>query len=450
MAFNGFSFNVLVRVVFLALVLMGFSLALITPGYHATTLLLVLFSLGQLHELTRYVSQTNLELVRFLESARHGDVGQRFSFKPKSRDFTKLADTFGEIMNDFHLQRREQEEKFRYLKMLTDHVPVPVMSLYPDARIKLHNNAARRLLGEGDWQHLSQLSVFGENFVDHLRHLKPGHPQLLHFNQDGANRQLTVNATQIITGPASELLISLQDIQTELDGMQWQAWEELVRVLTHEIMNSITPVASLAKTASELVHDLNQQVETGPLQQELEDIQQAVDTVARRSDSLMQFVQNYRSLTFLPTPEKQSLSVKEFMEHLQKLMAPNFQQANIELSIQVDPDSLQLYGDADLMEQMLINLLKNAEQAVQETSKPRAIQLTGKLTHRGRVLIAVEDSGPGIPEEIQDKVFIPFFTTKHSGSGVGLALTRQIMLSHGGQVTIGQSTLGGAQFNLIF
>ncbi|HEX7027137.1 MAG TPA: ATP-binding protein [Gammaproteobacteria bacterium] len=453
MVFNRFAFFMFFRVTLLTAALAGLSVALTTPGYHAVTLLMSAVVLILLLDLYHFVSRTNLELARFFQTLRHGDYGHQFLTAHAGANFEKLSAAFSDILKNFKASRLQQEENLRHLKSMVEHMPVPLLSLYPDGRIQLHNNATRRLFGSISVNRVEDLRRFGENFFQAIKSIEPGSRRLVNFSYDGAERQLTVVATQVVTGTISEKLISMQDIQSELDDTQLQAWQDLVRVLTHEIMNSITPVASLAKTAADLLDDvrrkLKENADANAVLEDLDDVHHAADTVVRRSDSLLQFVQSYRSLTLLPAPQKQKLVLAELFRRVETLLADHWAARGIALTVKADPESLQLYADPDLLEQLMINLLKNAEQALTGTSNPNVV-ITGRMNQRGHVLIEVADNGPGIPSDIIHEIFVPFFTTKSQGSGVGLALTRQIMIAHGGSVTAGQSDAGGAKFTLIF
>jgi len=294
------------------------------------------------------------------------------------------------------------------------------------------------------------LRSFGEDFYRQMSVVAPGERRLAVFLVDIVEQRLILSATEIIIGGEMERLVSLQNIQSELDGVQLQAWQDLVRVLTHEIMNSITPVASLAETAVDLVEDATRKVSDHPdVVEELADVKSAVETVARRSDGLLHFVQSYRQLTRLPTPNKQALEVRDLFASVAQLVATGWEDQSIELVMRVEPTSLQLTADADMLEQVLLNLLKNAEQALGGRDVPR-VTMTASLNRNGHVCLEITDNGPGIDPDIADNIFVPFFTTKREGSGVGLALTRQVMLAHGGSVALGTSDTGGAKFSLTF
>ncbi|MEH6585253.1 MAG: ATP-binding protein [Halioglobus sp.] len=450
MVFRSFPVQVGLRVVLFALVLMALAYLMQVPGYPTLRVILVLVVLSQLLEMFRYISRTNAELTRFLDAVRYADFGQRFQMQSMGVGFEELGEVFTDIVRRFQEQRSEQEESFRHLKALMEHVPVPLLSLQTDGHVVLHNNASRRLFGNVRVEQVEDLQAFGEDFYAHMAAVSPGERRLALFQADGVEQRLTVSTTEIAVAGHVERLVSLQDIQSELDGVQLQAWQDLVRVLTHEIMNSITPVASLAKTAADLVDDAISKVAAYPeVVEELADVKSAVETVARRSDGLMQFVQSYRQLTRLPVPKKQTVLLTDLFANVEKLATGDWEDLDIKLSSSVEPPGLQLEADPDMLEQVLLNLLQNAEQALANRVIAR-VDLAASLNRQGRVFIEVSDTGPGIPEDVSEKVFVPFFTTKREGSGVGLALTRQVMLSHGGSARLTANPRGGATFVLTF
>jgi nitrogen fixation/metabolism regulation signal transduction histidine kinase len=313
----------------------------------------------------------------------------------------------------------------------------------------LQNNAARRLFGAAHVTKLWDLNQFGRRFREAVDEAVPGQRELVNFSVDGVDYHLTMAATELVAGSASERLISLQDIQTELDVTEAQAWQDLVRVLTHEIMNSITPVTSLARTATDLVDDVASRAgDDDGLREELQDLRDAVSIVARRSDSLMQFVHSYRQLTRLAPPEKKRVLVRELFESVERLAIAESPGVESALSCDVAPRELDVYADRDLLEPVLLNLLRNAWQAVEDIDAPQ-IHLSARLNRRGNVVFEISDNGPGVPDDIANRIFVPFFTTKEGGSGVGLALARQVMTAHGGFVRLLESD-EGARFALTF
>ena len=310
MGFKKFSVFIAIRTIFVMVNLLVLSLLISAEGYHATTLIALILLVFQSLSLVRFVSTTNAELVRFLDAARYADYSQRFDLSSLGSGFGELGSAFTGILERFQTVRSEQEEHQRHLKAIVEHVPVPLISIGSDGLLTVWNNAARKLFGANHVTKLSDLNPFGEEFAKHLTTVKPGERRLVNFTIDNMEHQLSISATQILLTNKQETLVSMQDIQSELDIAQLQAWQDLVKVLTHEIMNSITPVASLAKTTVDLVADCKHKAGSYPeLSEDLQDISEAVETVARRSDGLIQFVSSYRQLTRLPTPNKSNINI---------------------------------------------------------------------------------------------------------------------------------------------
>ncbi|WDD99840.1 sensor histidine kinase [Thalassomonas actiniarum] len=459
MTFNKFPLYVLIRILFLMLTLLMLTQVITTPGYHATSVLLSALLIGQIMEMIRFVSKTNTELVRFLAAARNADFSQRFQLSKQGSGFDELGATFTGILDKLQLARTGQEEELRHIKAVVEHVPVPLISIKANEQLTLWNNSARRLFGAHAIARVNDLARFGGEFPETLTSMIAGERRLVHVTIDDMEHRLSIVASEIVSGGQREILLSMQDIQSELDSAQLQAWQDLVRVLTHEIMNSITPVASLAKTAVDLAADVKTKVQgdstgsrdesTEEIVEEIDDVLSAVQTVARRSEGLMHFVSSYRKLTRLPEPKKSHIKLSTLFSQVQLLATREWQEKGIYLATKITPAELDLVLDVDMAEQMLINLLQNAEQALAGVHQPQ-VALSAFLNARGHVVIEVSDNGPGVAGDLDDKVFVPFFTTKKEGSGVGLALTRQIMIAHGGHVALRTNKKGGATFTLTF
>ena len=450
MIFRRFVFALVLRLVLTGLALTAFVWLLLLPGYHSAMALTGGALALLVAEVWRYVSRTNRNVARFLEAARYADYSQRFDFEHDGSEFPALGEAFTDVLRRMRERGTDQESEMRRSRALIEHIPVPLMTLHADESITLQNNAARRLFGAEHVTKLKDLRKFGFSFAESISSAVPGMRQLVTFSVEGIEYKLTLATTELIIAGKSERLISLQDIQSELDATQAEAWEDLVRVLTHEIMNSITPVTSLAKTAADVVNDVLEKArQDESVEDDLEDLRDAIETVARRSDSLVQFVDSYRQITRLAPPEKKRVRLAELFETVIRLAEAECPRDDVKFSINVSPSELDVYADRDLLEPVLINLLRNAWQAQEATPSP-AVRLNGRLNRRQNIVIEVSDNGPGIPANIGTKIFVPFFTTRESGSGVGLALARQVMIAHGGFIRAGGNDSGGAIFSLTF
>ncbi|SFD20236.1 sensor histidine kinase [Pseudoalteromonas denitrificans] len=450
MGFKRFSLLIVIRTVFAIATTIALTLTITQPGYHATSIVLLCVVLFQFIEIIKFTSKTNAELIRFFDAARHGDYSQNFDFKAVGTGFDELGAAFNDILSKMNSARVIQEEKLRHIKAIVEHVPVPLISIYHDGKVMLWNNSARRLFGLNKIVNLDDFKKFGGDFYKSLQNIVAGERRLINVNIDDMEHRLIISATEIIIAKRQETLLSMQDIQNELAVAQLQAWQDLVSVLTHEIMNSITPVASLAKTAVDLVEDVKLKTQNAPeITEELDDVLGAVQTVARRSDGLMQFVSSYRRLTRLPKPNKKPTNLVTLFEHVKSLTTQNWQENNITFHMNIKPTGLDLCVDVDMIEQILINLLQNAVQAVSHVYDAQ-IDMIAFLNSRGHVVIEVADNGEGIPDDIASQIFVPFFTTKKEGSGVGLALARQVMLAHEGKISVRDNEEGGATFSLTF
>lgn len=457
MGFKRFSLFLFARFILLLFNAITIVLLLSYSGYHAATLLTFLILAAQLVEMLAFISKTNAELTRFFNALRHEDFSQRFEMT-YGTGFDELGSAFTDILQRFQSVRATEAEELSRLKAVVEHVPVPLLSIHSDGRLTQWNIGVRRMFGAHNVSCSLDLLQFGDDFSHHVMSIKPGERRLTNFSVDGMEQQLALSATQIVLSGKHEILVSMQNIQSELDTAQLRAWQDLVRVLTHEIMNSVTPVTSLAETAMDLVEDAKQKtmnntndgvVENAELLEVLSDVSDAVTTVARRSSGLSNFVNSYRLLTHLPSANRRKTKIHHLFQHIESLVNHRFQKKSITLNTNISPPQLALNVDANMLEQVLINLLKNAEQALQHTIHP-CVYMTAYLNPRGHVVISVTDNGKGIDDDIADKIFVPFFTTKHDGSGVGLALTRQVMIAHGGSVKLVNSEQGGAQFHLTF
>ncbi len=428
-----------VRIALLCATIYLFFYLLFQTTNYATFVIVGGIALYQIYALVHYVERTNRDLTRFLQAIRYEDFSQSFAGPGLGSSFDDLKAAFNEVLDAFRRTRAEREENFQYLQIVIQHVGIGLICFQPGGNVELMNAAARRLLKVGALKNITALASFSKPLVDTLFRLKPGEKALVKIEENNEPLQLAVYATELRMRDQAFTLVSIQNIQNELEEKEMEAWQNLIRVLTHEILNSVTPIASLASTVNDLLTATDasdHQKLKGEIRTEtIGDIHDAVQTIERRSQGLLNFVDAYRKLTRIPKPDFRIFPVAELLARVQQLMRAKMRDRAIDFHIRVEPETLELSADPEQIEQVLINLLLNAMQALEGRSGPR-IDLTSRMDGRGRVVIQVRDNGPGILEEVQKKIFIPFFTTKQDGSGIGLSLSRQMMRLHGGTINV--------------
>ncbi|MDW8210394.1 MAG: ATP-binding protein [Cytophagales bacterium] len=438
------------RVGLLTLSILAFSGAIFNPGYTITALGLGGLILIQTWWIIKKVENTNRELVIFLNSIKYDDFSYYFQPTDKGKTFQQLSQAFNQAVERFRQVRSEKEAHCHYLRSIIHHMNIGLISFDAEGNIKIINAAARRMLKlSGKVQHIRDLASVGSEMVDKLIQLPPSSRELIKLVHSTETIHLSVDATVITLQGKEYKLISLQNIQTELEEQELDAWKQLVRVLTHEIMNSVTPIASLAATLESEAEDL-QTAGKSLTTEELSDWQTALKTIQRRSEGLMRFISDFRNLTQLPEPHLKNVAVAEIFEHILRLMESDLKANEIAYHTEIIPSSLMITADREMIEQALINIVKNAIEALSNRAEGRMLWLQAYYDHTSHPLIVVRDNGPGIDPDAIERIFVPFYTTKKSGSGIGLSFSRQVMRAHKGTLTV-HSTLGeGAAFIMRF
>lgn len=403
---------------------------------------LVAAAIAQAVELAWVARRSAERIVNALDGWRSGELADRAGARLAGTGFSALGEALDEVTRSLREAHTRDEEHRHYLEAIVGHAPVPLLVL-DGRRVELANHAARRLLGAALGS-LDDLAALGDEFVRDLVETPPGEQRVSRMIVEGAAQRVLVSAGAF-RGRSALRLIALESIEAELTGRTLEAWVEMARVLAHEIMGSLTPVASLTATAAQLLGEL----ETSPdAHAVLQQAREATATVARRSEGLMAFVRRYRELAALPEPELAPLDLVELARDVAALLAGELRAAGIELVVELAPRALPLRGDRALLEQALINLLRNAADAV--TGRPGArVWLILRVTAAGRAAIEVADNGPGVPAAMADQIFVPFFTTKRGGSGIGLSIAQHVAHAHAGTIRITERAGGGAKFTVV-
>ena len=436
MVFKNYRLNIIVRVILLAatIFLLFYTLKsnlLIAPAIVAVV---VIFQIGSL---IRYLDKTNRELTSFLQSIRFSEFTRSYQIEGMGGTFNELNKAFNEVMQDFQKVRAEKEESFHYLQTIVQNIDVSVIAYTVDGNIELINKTAKKLFQMASIRNIKMLETLSPELVNTLLTIKPGENKLVKVQYEDDFLQLAIYASTIKVKDKLIYLVTIKDIQNVLEEQETEAWQKLIRVLTHEIMNSITPIASLSSTLDLMLKGMVAQSNGESLEIDREsvgEIQEALQTINKRSTGLLHFVNTYRNLTRIPKPNFKLCSIREVFSNIENLMEEEISNCGFEFVVRVDPESLEFTADDQLIEQVLINLLKNAMHALNGRPSGK-IQLLGFMNKRGRITLQVIDNGPGILKDVLDKIFIPFFTTKPSGSGIGLSLSKQILRLHNATIT---------------
>ncbi len=422
----------IVQVMFLVASISLLAWTIFVTEHFAVPAVIAFVVLLQVASLLHYVEAHVDTLEEFFAAVNYEDFTRRFV---EDDIDVELKGAFNRIIEKFQSARAERDVQADYLETVVRHVPVPFIAVKSDGSLSLVNHPARRLTGLPALRHIDQLAELDPQLPGLLRDIEPGQQQLLQTKLREVPVELRVSVSEIRLAGGVERLYSIENLSGELTAREASAWRNLIRVLTHEIMNTLTPVTSLAQTARTMLDDPDA----------TDDIREAVTTIARRSEGLMNFVSRYRELLKVPQPNIGTVAVAGALQSVAALLSDELR--NVELTIDVTPPSLEVQADAQLLDQVLLNLVRNSIDAMQDTDSPQ-LDLSGRLDY-GRIVIKVTDNGSGIADESVGQIFVPFFTTKRDGSGIGLSLSRQIMTAHGGDIVV-TSDAGGTVVSLVF
>ena len=452
MLLNKFFTNVLIRVTFIVLtcVILGIVLPYLDRGYYYTLAGMVFMIILQSWWLVGQVNKTNADLEKFFSSVQDHDSSVRFSENSKNNSFGKLHDRMNSLNTIIQNVKIQNERTSQFLQSVVSHVDIGLLSFDLNGRIEIYNRAAKRYFDVQQPQHLSSLETSNDELFKVINNIKPGQEILHKMKIDNLLQSILVKATELRFESNVIKLVSFQDITNELDKKELDSWQRLIRVLTHEIMNSISPITSLTTVISGY---FKKKDEDDPVPLELIDSQivsktlSGLNTIEETGKGLLDFVDKYRSLTSLPKPDFSKFAINSLFSKCKMLMESALPD-NIRIISSVYPDDITLIADFAQLEQILINLIKNATEALSDT-KDGKIHLKA-LYADDSILIEVEDNGTGISSDIIEDIFVPFFTTKENGSGIGLSLSKQIMQNHHGTISVNSAPGKGSVFTLIF
>lgn len=433
MFFKSFRFQIFYRIVLLGLLVIVFTW-LLQSGKYVSATLTFLIGVYLLFNLFHYVENTNRKLSRFIDAIRYNDFIIGFDADNKlGRSFHDLNRAIKEVLDAFRVTRQENEETLQFLDTLVKNVQVGIISYDHSEKVEIINASARKLLGVEEIKVLAELAKTDQSLYQAISAIPPGGNSLYRKSE---SLHLSIHTSRLRIRSRDLTLVSIQNIRSELQQNELEAWQNLTKVLRHEIMNSVTPISSLVSTLKDMFEEEMNERAGQPLSREtLSDINEALQAIENRSLALKKFVNAYREFTQIPRPELKSVHLKALFGRIENLLQAELKPGSISFSTSVVPEDLSLSIDEELIEMVLINLIKNAAEALRDQPGP-AISLRAYLNRKLQPVIEVTDNGPGIIPEALDKIFIPFFTTKQGGSGIGLSLSRQIVHMHGGTLTV--------------
>jgi signal transduction histidine kinase len=435
-----FEFGLAWRTVLLIGTILLVAKAASTPGVRAGLIVAALVCISALASLWTFIRRTNFLVSRFVESVRFEDYSQRFS-DPSGGGFDVLGATLDHALKTLQARHTEESAEARYLAAIVDDTPSALLTLDRTGRVEILNKAGRHLFARHPLHRLEDLDALGPELSTAVR-LPPGTRKITRLILDGVPQKAIFASAQVARLDQPVTVISILPVQSELGALEVAAQADLVRVLTHEIMNSLTPVTSLARTGAELVASAARR------EPALADARTATETVARRAEGILRFVESYREFAQAPDIHRRQFKAKPWAEEIMRLALANAADREIDARIEVEPKTMSLIADPELLAQALLNLLRNSIRATAALT-PSILVLGLAREPSGQFRIEVRDNGPGIPEDRREDIFLPFYTTHKGGSGVGLSFARQVALAHGGSICALDAPEGGANLRMV-
>ncbi|KEO72433.1 sensor histidine kinase [Anditalea andensis] len=436
------------RVVLLSVTLFLSAYLIFSSGGVFAISLLIILVISQLIFLIKYAESSFKKVREFLNNIKQSDYATTYPVKFDGTETDDLHIEFNAILAKLKEDQAEKEANYHYFRSVFQHLSIGLITFEEDGSIQILNTAAKRMLNINQLHHIGEIQHVNKELHHAIQSLRTGGSELIKIAHPDGIMQLSVYVIELVLRDVKFKLVSLQNIQSELEEKEMEAWQNLVKVLTHEIMNSIAPISSLAATIrSDIQHKIEHHQEVNI--DEVDDYLMGISTIEKRSEGLINFVSDFRSLAHIPLPKFTAISISDLFERMEILFQHQLDENQIKLEKHIDPADLLFFADCNMIEQVLINIIQNGIHALEDI-QDKKITLTAFIDENGKIILEIMDSGKGIEEEAMSKIFIPFFTTKKKGSGIGLSLSKQIMRRHKGNIQV-RSALGeGTVFKLIF
>jgi nitrogen fixation/metabolism regulation signal transduction histidine kinase len=456
MAFSKFQAGLILQAVLLAFVAFAFAWSVHQQYMLVTSISIAIIWILQVILLIRYLNRINRDLTRFLQTFRFSDSTVFFNEKDSDKSFRNLYSNFNIITSAFHKVRMEKESEYRLFRAIFEQVGIGVLVFDETGLVKLANKSFLDMFRLTSINHINKLEMLEEGFTERIFKMKPGRQELIKFRpghtdefEQSVTNQVLAFMQEIRQEDAGLKLVTFQNIEEQMDQKEIDAWEKLIRIFNHEIMNSVSPINLLTSNLIDMFQHEGKVKKVSELDDSMiHDAMLGLQTIRRRGHGLSHFVETYRSITKLPALLLTDLRIKELFNRISVLLEPAFRKVKVHLITRNIPENHMIRADEKLVEQVLINLVKNALEALTETHEPSVI--LESFATGDRHIIQVKDNGRGIPPDIMENIFIPFFTTKEGGSGIGLTFARQVMKLHHGNIRVSSESGKGTTVTLAF
>jgi PAS domain S-box-containing protein len=439
--------QIFIRVLLLATAALGLAWIVFGPAANILALVPMGIMVAILSNTIYYLNRVNRRIFFFFDAIRNKDSSLSFPEDGHTQIEMDLNRSLLKVNRQIQQIYKENQKQEQYFQALIGHAATGMFTFNKKGFILHSNRLARQLLGQEPFTHISQLEAIDQRMHRAMEEIRPGQQQLTALDKEGGVVQLLIKASAFLSEGEELMLLSVQDIKNELDEKEIESWRKLIQVMRHEIMNSVTPITSLSESLSGYFHaegkvKIPAQIDEKTIDTTLN----GLELIHEQAQGLLRFVESYRQLTRMPEPEKRNFPVRKLMDNI-CILARSFPNAEkIELVCEAEPEDQELFADEKQISQVMVNLVNNAFQAT-ELMQDARVKISIGRDKDGHPWISISDNGPGIPDTLMDKIFIPFFTTKENGSGIGLSLSRQIMQMHGGSLKI--NSVPGIQTSVV-
>jgi len=452
--FKSFRINLLWRL--LIIIINGTALLWISLNSALWTLIfwIALFEIILIVELVRFIEKFKSNILVFLESINQEDYSLAFPSGSTNNSDGRFANLFNSVVNKFQSLRAEKETRHIFLQTLIEQVSVALIGYNSKQEITIINNAAKKLIGRPYLKNMSGIKKASETLYDEVIKIDERDGVLIKYEKNGELMQVLLKATELKLNDEYLKIVTLQDIKNELDEKELESWQKLIRIINHEVMNSMIPLSTLTNVNKTVLQEVKANQESGSAQMDenrISDVIEGMEIIESRSKGIMEFVKSVKSLTNISKPNFLEIKINDLLNRVYTLMDTEFTHSSVELVLRLPTWNFATTGDLELLEHALINLIKNAREAFGEQPADKLCKVVlsaGSVD--GFTVITVRDNGPGMSVEAQENIFVPFYTTKKGGSGIGLALSRQIMRLHKGQLLCSSEEGKGAVFTMRF